>query len=115
MRTMLKSKIHRATVTGADLHYEGSLTIDPLLMRAADILPHERVEIYNVNNGARISTYAIEGQEGKGDIIVNGAAARHASKGDLLIIVTFLQLDEEAARSFKPIMIYPDAHNRING
>ena len=113
MRTMLKSKIHRATVTDAQLHYEGSLTIDPVLMRAADILPHERVEIFNVNNGARIATYAIQGTEGAGEIIVNGAAARHASKGDLIIIVTFVQLNDEAARSHKPIMLYPGEHNQL--
>lgn len=115
MRTMLKSKIHRATVTAADLHYEGSLTIDPVLMKAADILPHERVEIFNVNNGARFATYAIEGGVGKGEIVVNGAAARHAAKGDLLIIVTFVQLDNEAAQAHKPIMLYPDTNNKISG
>ena len=89
MRTVLKSKIHRATVTQADLHYEGSITIDPHLMDAADILPFEQVQVLDVDNGARLTTYAIEGERDSGQICINGAAARLVSPGDTVIILTY--------------------------
>jgi aspartate 1-decarboxylase len=112
-RTMLKSKIHRATVTDCNIDYEGSITIDVDLLKAADILPYERVEILNVNNGARFSTYAIEGNPGAGDICLNGAAARLASKGDIVIILTYQEVPDEDAPRVKPRMVYVDAVNRI--
>ncbi|HVR60334.1 MAG TPA: aspartate 1-decarboxylase [Polyangia bacterium] len=112
-RTLFKSKIHRATVTQADLAYEGSVTIDGALMRAADILPHERVAIWNVTNGSRLETYALEGPAGSGVICVNGAAAHHARPGDLVIIATFAEAENEAeARSWKPRIVWVDAQNR---
>jgi aspartate 1-decarboxylase len=116
-RTLFKSKIHRATVTDADLDYEGSVTIDAELMRAADILPYERVDIWNVTNGSRLQTYALEGQAGSGVICVNGAAARHAQRGDKVIIATFSEGVEEAeARAWKPIVVRVDEHNhRVDG
>src|SRR4030067_3440502 len=89
MRMMLKSKIHRATVTDANINYEGSITIDSKLMKAADIIPYEQVHVLNVNNGARFTTYAIEGEAGSGDICLNGAAARLGVKGDLVVILTY--------------------------
>jgi aspartate 1-decarboxylase len=113
MRTMLKSKIHRATVTGADISYEGSITLDPLLMVAADILPYEQVQVLDTNNGSRLTTYAIEGRRGSGDVIINGAAARLVSEGDIVIILTYVDLSEEGARSHKPALVYVDGANRI--
>ena len=89
MRIMLKSKIHRATVTGADVNYEGSITLDPSLMRAADILPFEQVHVVDVDNGARLVTYAIEGTDGKGEVVLNGAAARLVNPGDIVIIIAY--------------------------
>ena len=113
-RTLFKSKIHRATVTQADLDYEGSVTIDADLMRAADILPYEKVHIWNRSNGSRLETYALEGPAGSGTICVNGAAAHHARPGDLVIIATFAEPQDEAeARSWKPTVVHVDAHNRI--
>jgi aspartate 1-decarboxylase len=112
-RTMLKSKIHRARVTDGNTDYEGSITIDSVLMKAADILPYERVEVLNVNNGARFSTYAIEGNPGSGDICLNGAAARLASKGDIVIILTYQEVPDADAADVKPRMVYVDANNRI--
>ena len=88
MRTMLKSKIHRATVTGADVHYEGSITLDPLLMEAANILPFEQVHVLDVDNGARLVTYAIEGARGAGEVILNGAAAQLVEPGNIVIVIT---------------------------
>lgn len=111
-RTLFKSKIHRATVTDADLDYEGSVTIDGELMRAADILPYEKVHIWNVTNGSRLETYALAGADGSGVICVNGAAARHAQRGDLVIIATFAEVDESEARTFKPTVVRVDAKNR---
>jgi len=111
-RKMLKSKIHRATVTGADLHYEGSITIDPLLMEAADILDNEFVDIWNVNYGTRFSTYAIQGQPGSGTICINGAAARLVSKGDLVIIASWQDMEAEAARNHQPRLVFVDEQNR---
>lgn len=111
-RTLLKSKIHRATVTDANLHYQGSVTVDPLLMEAADLLPWERVEIYNVTNGERFATYAIPGRPGAGEICVNGAAAHKASAGDVVILATYAAYPEEAARSHRPSLVFVDAANR---
>ncbi|MBN1375263.1 MAG: aspartate 1-decarboxylase [Dehalococcoidia bacterium] len=112
-RTMLKSKIHRARVTDCNIDYEGSVTIDTDLLRAADILPYERVEILNVNNGARFSTYAIEGNAGGGDICLNGAAARLADKNDIVIILTYQEVDSKEAQYVKPRLVYVDEKNRI--
>jgi aspartate 1-decarboxylase len=113
-RTLFKSKIHRATVTQADLDYEGSVTIDAELMQAADILPYERVHIWNRSNGSRLETYALEAPPGSGVICVNGAAAHHAKPGDIVIIATFAQATDEAeARAWKPIVVHVDARNRI--
>ena len=113
MRTMLKSKIHRARVTDGNIDYEGSITIDRGLMAAADILPYEQVHVLNINNGARFSTYAIEGKEGSGEICLNGAAARLAVKGDLVIILTYTQVPEEDAREHRPGIVHVDEKNRI--
>jgi len=112
MRTMLRGKIHRATVTGAELHYEGSATIDSELLAAADILPFERVDIWNVTNGERFSTYVIEGQPGSGVVCINGAAAHKARKGDLVIIAAFTDLDEATARAWQPSCVFVDDYNR---
>jgi len=112
-RYMLKSKLHRATVTDADLHYEGSITIDRGLMEAADILPYEKVAIYNVSNGERFSTYAIEGKRGSGTICLNGAAARKASKDDVIIIATYVMADEKSAKKWKPRCVLLDKKNQI--
>ena len=113
MRTMLKSKIHRARVTDANIDYEGSITIDTKLMKAADIIPYEQVHVLNVNNGARFSTYAIEGREGSGEICLNGAAARLAVKGDVVIILTYTQVPEEELKNYKPKIVHVDAKNQI--
>ncbi len=113
MRTMLKSKIHRATVTAANVDYEGSITLDPTLMAAADILPYEQVQILDVTNGARLTTYAIEGTSGSGDVVLNGAAVRHISEGDLVIILTYTDVPEEGASPHKPTLVYVDEDNRI--
>lgn len=108
---MLKAKIHRATVTDADLSYEGSITIDPELCTAAGILPHEKVEIYNCNTGARFATYVILGSEG--DVCVNGAAARLVARGDIVIICAYAELDQDEARRHQPVVLFVDEHNRI--
>ena len=113
MRTMLKSKIHRATVTEANVDYEGSITIDAELMRAADILPFEQVHVLDIENGARFQTYAIEGESGSGVICVNGAAAHLVAVGDRVIILTYAQLDEAEARSHRPTLVYVDARNQM--
>ena len=113
-RTMFKSKIHRATVTHADLAYEGSVTIDEVLLRAADILPFEKVAIWNATNGSRIETYALPGQANSGVICVNGAAARHAQPGDIVILATFAEgVDEAEARTWKPTVVRVDGENRL--
>ncbi|HKV13266.1 MAG TPA: aspartate 1-decarboxylase [Thermoanaerobaculia bacterium] len=112
-RTLLKSKIHRATVTDADLHYQGSVTIDPYLLAAADILVFERVEIYNITNGERFATYAIPGQEGEGEVIINGAAAHKARPGDLVIICTYAEYEEAEARQHQAVVVQVDAGNRL--
>jgi aspartate 1-decarboxylase len=111
-RLMFKSKIHRATVTEADLHYEGSVTIDVELLRAADILPYEKVAIWNVTRGSRIETYALEGASGSGVICINGAAAHLNQPGDLVIIATFAEVEEAEARRWKPQVVFVDAKNR---
>jgi aspartate 1-decarboxylase len=110
---MLKSKIHRARVTHVDLDYEGSITIDRCLMEASDILPFERVEVLNINNGARFSTYAIEGAANSGIIGVNGAAARLVAKGDTVIIVSYCQLPDDEALNMTPKIVHVDNQNRI--
>jgi len=113
MRIMLKSKIHRATVTGADVNYEGSITLDPILMEAADILPYEQVQVLDVCNGARLTTYAIEGAHGSGEVVLNGAAARLVSEGDTVIVLTYADVPDAEAGSHEPTLVYVDEHNRI--
>jgi len=112
MRTMLLGKIHRATVTGADLHYEGSVTIDTELMERADILPYQEVHIWNVSNGERFQTYALPGARHSGVVCINGAAAHKARRGDLVIIAAFISLDEAEARTWTPRCVFVDAQNR---
>jgi aspartate 1-decarboxylase len=112
-RTMLKSKLHRVSVTASELGYEGSCAIDELLLEAADVREYEKIEIYNVNNGERFSTYAIRGQRGSGMISVNGAAARKAAVGDILIIATYAKYTEVELNAYQPKLVYVDAHNRI--
>jgi aspartate 1-decarboxylase len=112
-RVMFKSKIHRATVTQADLDYEGSLTLDPALLEAADILPYEQVHVWNVTRGTRLQTYAILGEPNSGVVCINGAAAHLVSPGDLVIIATFTELDEAEARRHKPRVVLVDEKNRI--
>jgi aspartate 1-decarboxylase len=109
-RLMFKSKIHRATVTDANLDYEGSITIDRELMRAADILPHEQVHVVNVTNGERLVTYAIEGDEG--EICLNGAAAHKGTPGDTVIVITYANVPEEKLQGFTPTVVKVDARNR---
>jgi aspartate 1-decarboxylase len=111
-RVMLKSKIHRATITEANLAYEGSLTIDANLLREADILPYEMVHIYNVTNGERFQTYAIEGEAGSGVICLNGAAARRGAPGDLIIITTYSSYPAEALTYHTPKIVLVDSQNR---
>lgn len=111
LRTILKSKIHRAHITNAQLYYEGSISIDKELIRAADILPYEKVEIFNLNNGSRIETYVIEGKDG--EICLNGAAAKHGKVGDEIIIVAYFQVDDQEAKKVVPKKIYVDEKNRI--
>lgn len=112
-RTMCKSKIHRATVTGADLNYVGSITIDQELMEKADIMPYERVQVVNNNNGARLETYAIAGERGKGVICLNGAAARLVQPGDIIIIISYAQYSEDELKNYSPRIIFVDQNNRI--
>jgi aspartate 1-decarboxylase len=113
MRTMLRSKIHRLHVTDVNVAYEGSITIDKILMEAANILQYERVEVLNINNGARFGTYAIEGEQGSGQICVNGAAARLAAKGDIVIILTYQDITDNEASKVMPNLVYVDAENHI--
>lgn len=112
-RTMFKSKIHRATVTEADLHYEGSITIDDDLLQAADLLEHEKVAVWNVTRGSRIETYTLRGEAGSGVICVNGAAAHHFQPGDLVIIASWAQVDEASAREWRPTVVLVDGDNRV--
>lgn len=111
-RTMLTGKIHRVTVTQAELHYEGSCAIDEALLEAADIREFQQIDIYNVTNGERFSTYAIRGERNSGIISVNGAAARRAALGDLLIIAAYASMDEAELKSFRPKLVYVDAQNK---
>ncbi|CDF57407.1 aspartate 1-decarboxylase [Thermobrachium celere] len=113
MLCMLKSKIHRATVTEANLNYVGSITIDEELMNAVGLLENERVQIVNVNNGERFDTYVIKGERGKGDICLNGAAARLVHVGDKVIIMAYAYVDEEEAKNMRPKVILVDDNNRI--
>jgi aspartate 1-decarboxylase len=112
-RTMLKSKLHRVTTTHAELHYEGSCAIDEDLLDAANIREYEQIDIWNINNGERFTTYAIRGARGSGIISVNGSAARRAAPGDLLIIATFAVYNEVELANYEPKLVYADAHNRI--
>jgi len=111
VRTMLKSKIHRARITGVNIDYEGSITIDKDLIRQADILPYEQVLVLDINNGARFTTYAIEGE--RGEICVNGAAARLVAPQDLVIILSFCQVEDEVARNWRPRLVYVNAANAV--
>jgi len=111
-RTLLKSKIHRATVTEADLHYEGSVTIDPMLLQAADIVDHEQVDIYNITSGERLTTYAIEGKPGAGEICINGAAAHLVKPGDMVIIASYAIYDEADLADYEPKVILVDQDNQ---
>lgn len=110
---VLKSKIHRATITEANLHYIGSIGIDEDLMDAANLIEFEKVQVLNINNGERLETYVIKGERGTGMITLNGAAARKAVAGDLVIIVAFAQMPPEEARDFKPAIVFPDSSNRL--
>jgi len=112
-RTMLSAKIHRATVTEADLNYVGSLTLDKDLMDAAGMLEYEKVGVLNVHNGQRFDTYLLEGKPGSGQLCLNGAAARLGARGDLVILVTYATMDEKEARSHKPRQVFVDANNKI--
>lgn len=112
LRRMLRSKIHRATVTRTDLHYEGSITVDTDLLDAAGMLPYEAVWIWNVNNGERFETYTLAGSRGSGEICLNGAAARKAAPNDLIIIATFSWMEEQEARRWDPIVVMVDNCNR---
>ena len=113
MRIMLKSKIHRATVTQADINYEGSITIDTELMEAANILPYEKVQVLDIDNGSRLETYAIEGEAGSRVICMNGAAARLVYPGDKVIILTYHDVPEEETRNYRPIVVNVDEKNNI--
>ena len=115
LRTMLQSKLHRVTVTHSELHYEGSCAIDQDLLDAADIHEYQAIDIYNVNNGERFSTYAISAERGSGIISVNGAAARKAAPGDLLIIACFAQYNELELQKYEPKLVYVDSLNRMQG
>ena len=111
-KTMMKSKIHRARVTESNLHYEGSITIDGTLMEQADIMPYEQVQMYNVTNGERFTTYAIKGERDSGVMCVNGAAAHKARKDDIIIIATYASYDEKELAVFEPKKVYVDELNR---
>jgi aspartate 1-decarboxylase len=112
-RVMLKSKIHRATVTGCDLHYVGSITVDPELLEAADILEHEQVAVVDVDNGARFETYTIAGERGSGEMKVNGAAARLVHHGDTIIVISYAQYSREELEHYEPTVVHVDRQNRI--
>lgn len=113
MRTMLKGKIHRARITRCNVDYEGSITIDRDLMEAADLLSYEKVDVLNINNGARFHTYAIEGERGSGEICLNGAAARLVAKGDIVIILSYHVVTDDEAVTATPRLVYVDSENRI--
>lgn len=112
---VVKSKIHRVTVTGADLNYMGSITIDKHLIDAANLVVGEKVQVVNINNGARLETYVIEGEAGSGEVTLNGPAARKVQKGDIVIIISYAQMDFEMAKSFQPTMLFPNEQtNKLN-
>jgi len=113
LRTLLKSKIHGATVTDANLSYTGSISIDEGLLKAADILPGERVQIVNLNNGSRVETYVMKSRGGSGTVCMNGAAARWAQKGDTIIIISYCEADDREAKRLSPKMVFVGAKNRI--
>jgi len=111
--TILKGKIHRATVTDANLEYQGSVTVDAALLEAAGILPHEAVDIYDVTNGARLTTYTLAAPPGSGVLCINGAAAHHVKKGDLVIVCAYALMDPMEARAFQPRLVHVDGRNRV--
>ena len=111
-RFMLKSKIHRAVVTDADIHYEGSITIDRRLMDLADLVPYEKVSVWDIDNGNRLETYVIEGERGCGDICINGAAARLVHEGDLVIIASFVSVPDSESTDYHPSIVFVDGKNR---
>lgn len=115
LRTLLNGKIHRATVTGADLHYIGSITLDPVLMEAANILPFERVQVVDITNGNRLETYAIEGVRGEGVVQLNGAAAHLVQVGDLVIVMSYVQVEDPVPPDWNPHVVIVDEHNHIVG
>ena len=110
---VLKSKIHRVKVTESELHYVGSITIDPDLMEAANLVENEKVDVLNINNGERLETYVIKGNRGTGQICLNGPAARKAQIGDLIIVVSYASMDFEEAKKFKPVIVFPNDENRL--
>jgi len=110
---VLKSKIHRVTVTDADLNYIGSITLDSRLIEAANLVVGEKVQVVNINNGERLETYVIEGKSGSGEVTLNGPAARKVQKGDVIIIISYAQMDVKEARSFKPTLLFPNEKNKI--
>jgi aspartate 1-decarboxylase len=112
-RRLMKSKIHRATITSADLHYEGSLTLDTELMAAADLVEYEEIQVVNVNNGSRFTTYVIPGAAGSGVVQLNGAAARLGMPGDTVILIAYADFDEAEVPSFRPAVVFVDVRNRI--
>ncbi|SNZ16052.1 aspartate 1-decarboxylase [Hydrogenobacter hydrogenophilus] len=112
-RFMLKSKIHRARITGKELHYEGSLSLDASIMASANLLPFEKIEVYNVNNGQRFSTYVIPAPAGSGEVQLNGAASRLGEVGDIIIIASYALFDEKELVNFKPLLVYVNEENRI--
>ncbi len=115
LRTLLNGKIHRATVTGADLHYIGSITLDPVLMAAANILPFERVQVVDVTNGNRLETYAIEGEADSGVVQLNGAAAHLVQVGDLVIVMSYVQVEDPVPTDWQPRVVLVNEHNHISG
>ena len=110
---VLKSKIHRVTVTDADLNYIGSITLDKVLIDAANLIVGEKVQVVNINNGERLETYVIEGESGSGVVTLNGPAARKVQKGDVIIIISYAQMELEAAKAFKPTLIFPNETNNL--
>jgi aspartate 1-decarboxylase len=110
---VLKSKIHRVKVTEADLHYVGSITIDPDIMEAANLIENEKVDVLNINNGERLETYVITGKRSTGQICLNGPAARKAQIGDFIIVISYATMDFEEAKKFKPVIVFPDSENRL--
>jgi aspartate 1-decarboxylase len=110
---VLKSKIHRVTVTAAELHYIGSITLDKLLIEAANLVVGEKVQVVNINNGERLETYVIEGKSGSGEVTLNGPAARKVQQGDVIIIISYAQMEMERAKAFNPTLIFPNEKNNL--